>query len=297
MSPIIHRAVRAAALGVAVAAIAACSDRQTAARADSDLSRDLALAGQTNAQPALQDTAVSTPAAPERAQTPPAPVPERRAPQRTPAPQPHRVASAPVQQAPASAPPAQAPAQTAPAPAPAPAPVAKVISAGTAIAMTSGSRVCTSTNKVGDKITATVTNPITGSGGATIPAGARVVLEVTDVKPGDTPESSWILLRTTSVYINGVSYPVSGDVATTTPLERTQAPNSGASDKEKVIGGAIVGGLLGQLLGHNTKGTVIGAAAGAATGAAVAHAQHSFQACMPEGASLTLTLSGPVTMS
>ncbi|MDE3151297.1 MAG: hypothetical protein KGL93_03525, partial [Gemmatimonadota bacterium] len=56
--------VRAFACSAAVIALAGCTERRTAERADSDLSHDLALAGQLTAQPALKDTAIAPAAAP-----------------------------------------------------------------------------------------------------------------------------------------------------------------------------------------------------------------------------------------
>ena len=286
--------VRALAVVGAFVVLTACSDRQNAARADSDLSHDLALAGQTRAQPALKDAPLPGPVVqPKTVEAP------QRTRQRAAAPQPTRVAATPPPQTPAPVP-APQPVVAAPvasAPAPAPAPVAKVVATGTAVSLTSGAKLCTTANKVGDKITATVSSTVTGAGGASIPAGSRVVVEVSQVRLGDTPENSTILLRATSVYIDGVSYPVSGDVASNTNLEKADAPNTGVSDTKKVLGGAAAGAILGQILGHNTKGTVIGAAAGAAAGAAVAHAQKSYQACLPEGASLRLTLASPLTLN
>ncbi|MDE3053789.1 MAG: hypothetical protein KGJ70_07880, partial [Gemmatimonadota bacterium] len=160
------------------------------------------------------------------------------------------------------------------------------------IALSSGMRVCTNSNKIGDKLVATVTSPVTGSGGATIPSGSRVVLEIAQVAPDDTV----ITFRPTAIYVGGGTYAVSGAVTAATAMQRADVPSTGATDKEKVAGGAIAGAILGQILGRNTRSTVIGAAAGAAAGAAVAHAQRQYQACLPEGAALTLTLGAPLTL-
>lgn len=289
--------MRGLALMAAVTVASACSERRTAERADSDLSHDLALAGQVNAQPALQDTAVATEPQP-KPQEPPAPVPraEPTSPRRAPVPHPTSVAQAPARVVPAEptvVPQPDSSALTAVAPVPEP----KLIDSGTGIALSSGMRVCTNTNKVGDKLVATVTSPVTGGDGAIVPAGSRVVLEVAALTPGDSPDSNTIVFRPTSIYINGKAYPVSGAITSATTMQRVEVSNGGVSDKQKVVGGAIVGAILGQILGRDTKSTVIGAAAGAATGAAVAKAQQNYQSCLPEGAALTLTLSAPVIMN
>jgi hypothetical protein len=288
--------VRALTLAVALVALSACTERRTAERADSDLSHDLALANQITAQPALKDTTIAP--EPQRQQPPAqAPRPELRTPRREPVPQPRPAATSPTNVSqPATTPVTQQPDSSAMAAA-APAPEQKLLGAGTGIALNSGMSVCTNTNKVGDKLVATVTSPVQGTGGAVIPAGARIVLAVARVTPGDATSDTSIVLQPMSIYVDGTSYPVSGTIAPTTALKRTEVPGTGPSDKEKVAGGAVVGALLGQLFGHSTKSTVIGAAAGAATGAAVAHAQKNYQICLPEGSSLVLTLDTPLVLN
>jgi hypothetical protein len=184
-----------------------------------------------------------------------------------------------------------------PAPTPIPAAAARPsreIGAGTGIVMTSGGRVCTETNRPGDKIVATIDSPISGTNGAFIPAGSKVVLEIASVTPGDQAQ---IDFRVRGLYLNDSLYTIAGTVSPSTPLERVKVANSDANaDKKKVIGGAIAGAILGQIIGHNTKGTVIGAATGAAAGAVAAKAGEKYEACLPAGASLHMTLAQSVVM-
>jgi hypothetical protein len=164
--------------------------------------------------------------------------------------------------------------------------------------LTSGTKVCTN-NLPGDKLVATVNSAVTGVNGGVIPAGSSVVLEVAAVQPGQDAQSARILFRVRSVIINDKTYNVDANVTLQSPLDKTKVDNGDPNaDKKKVIGGAIIGGLLGQLIGHNTKGTVIGAAAGAATGAVVAHKSDGgqWQACLPSGASLQMTLNAPLVL-
>jgi len=271
--------------GLGLIAIAACADHKRTANADSDLTRDLQLAGQINAQPTFQDTALSS-AAPAR--TP--------APTKTPAPTPTRTAR---QERRMSPPPAQDVRPSIPTPRPvpaaAPAPMpSREIGAGTGIVMTSGGRVCTETNRPGDKIVATIDSPVSGTNGALIPAGSKVVLEIASVTPGD---QAHIDFRVKGLYVNDSLYAATGTVSPTTPLERVKIANPDANaDKKKVIGGAIAGAILGQIIGHNTKGTVIGAAAGAAAGAGAAEGGGKYENCLPAGASLHMTLGQAVAM-
>ena len=287
---------RAAMLGVALVSLAACGDRRAADRAaaDSALTRDLTLASAPTAQPTFQDTAIApAPAAATRPkQEPPAPAPVRRrvAPQpRVEAPQPVPRQMLPPQPAPQSV--VDQPA------APAAAPARGEIGAGTAFALTSGSKVCTNSNMPGDKIVATLNSPVTGSNGVVIPAGANVVLEVASASAGQNGENPHITFRVRSIVVNDKTYSVVGDVTTLDTLQRTKVASGDPNgQKKKVIGGAIAGALIGQMIGHNTKGTVIGAAAGAAAGAAISKSGEKFEGCLPSGASLRLTLSEPVVM-
>jgi hypothetical protein len=270
---------------LAIAALAACSDHKRGASADSGLTRDLQLAGQINAQPTFQDTALNSPAAAVR----------ESAPAKTPTPAPTRSTRPERRMSPATAPLDVHPSTPAPTPIPAAAArPSREIGAGTGIVMTSGGRVCTETNRPGDKIVATIDSPISGTNGAFIPAGSKVVLEIASVTPGDQAQ---IDFRVRGLYLNDSLYTIAGTVSPSTPLERVKVANSDANaDKKKVIGGAIAGAILGQIIGHNTKGTVIGAATGAAAGAVAAKAGEKYEACLPAGASLHMTLAQSVVM-
>ncbi|HEY5060691.1 MAG TPA: hypothetical protein VII52_04095, partial [Gemmatimonadaceae bacterium] len=248
------------AAAVALLGLVACSEHSSnRAASDSSLARDLALAGQQTAQPTFQDTTIA-----------PTPAPAAHTNRDDQTPIRSRVARNPRNRAPQPVPPSPSP-EPVPAPqvqlaGPTPAVIHGVIGAGTGVGLTSGTKVCTSTNLPGDKLAATVNESITGSNGAVIPAGSTVVLEVASSTAGQNPDPAHIAFRVRSVVVNDKTYDVTGDVTTVTPVEKTKVAGTDISDnKGKVIGGAIVGALLGQFIGHNTKGTVIGAAAGAAT--------------------------------
>src|SRR5207248_389818 len=206
-----------------------CSDHRRNGSADSDLTRDLQLAGQISARPAptFQDTALSS-AAPVRASAAAkTPTPARSATRRE--------RSMSPAQPPLDVTPHPQPSAPIPSPAPASAPT-REIGAGTGITMTSGGRVCTETNRPGDKIVATVDAPISGSNGALIPAGSKVVLEIASVTPGDQAQISF---RVRALYVNDSSYSIAGTVSPSTPLERVKVQNPDANaDKKKEIGRA-----------------------------------------------------------
>jgi hypothetical protein len=293
-------------LSAGVVALAACSrEGANNAASDSALTRDLALAGQQTqvAPPTFQDTTVAPAPEPQRIKTRPVtvehePTPRARARQpRTPEPRPQQPNPTPAP------PPQPAPVQTVPVPAPISLPgpvVAKAeIGAGSTAGLTSGAKVCSGTNLPGDKVVATLNEAVTGTNGALIPAGSAVVLEVASVPPADNPDNAQVAFRVRSVVVNDKTYNVDATVTPTGQLEKTKVsdPNAG-TDKTKVIGGAIAGAILGQMIGHNTKGTIIGAAAGGAAGAAASHMGGTkWQACLPAGAPLRLTLNAPLVIS
>lgn len=291
---------RWATLATLMAYAAACGDRgaQSKATADSQLARDLALASQQpSQQPTFQDTAIApTPKPAPATETAPVPQPRARSPRR---PQPRAEAPRPVSPPPPTQTSVSQPTQVAQAPAPAPAaaPARGEIGVGTGFGLTSGAKVCTNTNRAGDKIVATLNSAVTGSNGAVIPAGSTIVLEVASTNAGQNGDGAQINFRIRSLVINDKTYDVSGDVSTVSTVEKTKVANGDPNaEKKKVVGGAIAGAILGQMIGHNTKGTIIGAAAGAATGAAISKSGESYEGCLPAGSSLHITLNAPIVM-
>jgi hypothetical protein len=285
----------------ALALLGACrdgADSDAAASTDSAFARDLALAQSEvapttvfNDAPLSGSTTPAVTPAPEPARAParstrPAPAPRRQSP-------PARVSTTPRPTPPE-------PRATEPEAAPTPATSAArpdgatgVIGAGTRVGMTTNGRACTSA-LAGDKFTATVTSTVTGSNGASIPAGSTVVLEVTSVERADPIEASRIHFHVRAIDVSGESRPGEGDVATLGQMETVRV--SGGSDRTKVVGGAVAGAILGRVLGGGTKGTVIGAAAGAAAGSAASRRSQGTVACLPEGSALQLTLSREIVV-
>ena len=263
---------------MSIGAFSACRrDDNSALTKDSSLMRDLAGAD-TSAQPQLKDVP------PAEA---PAPTAESKAPPRT--------TSRPKTTSPA----ASAPAAPAPSPAPAPAPpVAKTgtIAGGTTLALSSTEKVCTNTNKVGDRFTATVNEAIAGSNGATIPAGSRVTIEVTTLHRSENANDRIVMgFRVVSVTVDGKTYYPDAEVVTAS-VDRVRATSTGDAAK-KVAAGAVVGAVLGQVIGRDRKGTLIGAAAGAAAGGAAAAATADHDGCVNSGAPISIKITQPLTIT
>jgi len=275
--------------------LAACTEKKNDTLAqDTSLNRDIQLANaDTAAQPTLKDVPVATTPSPAPATTAPAPRPTTSAPRtsttsrpattttRTPAPT--RTSSQPTTGTTSSG-------NTVTRTGAGSESALGTIASGSTVNLASGSRICTNTNHVGDRFNATVTEPVSGSNGAVIPAGATATVEVTALKRSENANDNVTMgLRVVSFTFGGRTYPVS---ATTSYARVEKVRNEPkAKDAQKVAVGAAVGGILGQVLGKNTKGTVIGAATGAAVGAGAAAATANYEGCVPSGGRITVTLN------
>jgi len=164
------------------------------------------------------------------------------------------------------------------------------IPAGATLNLASGSKICTNTNKVGERFSATVTDAVVGSNGAVIPAGATANVEVTELKRSENANDNVVMgFRVVSVSFGGHTYPVS---ATTSYAQVSKVKNQPkGKDVQKVVGGAAIGAIAGQLLGRSTKATVIGGAVGAAAGAGAAAATANYEGCVNSGGRITATLN------
>jgi hypothetical protein len=258
---------------LALGAVFACSgrDADTAAVDSADSARDITVVpADTANQPQLKDVPAS----------PPASAPARPRPTNPP-----RVN-----------PPASQPAPAPVTPAPDPGPRTGTIASGTSLALASGSKVCTNTNKVGDRFNASLTESVTGTNGVTLPAGSSVSIEITELKRSTDSKTNIVMgFRVVSISANGRTYTPDAEVVSAS-IDRVRAQVRG-DDAKKVATGAAAGAIVGQVLGRNTKGTLIGAAVGAAAGAAAASSTSDYEGCVNAGAAIAVRLTGPLTIS
>ena len=287
MSQYIRRLGTPLALTIALMS-AACGtggdDNDSALATDSTLNRDLQLAqGDSAAQPQLTDV-------PAQAEAP-APAPTTTRP-RTPS----RPATRPSTPAPKASEPVRTPTgNTVTTGEKSSGGDVGMVAAGTTLTLASGSKVCTNTNKVGDRITATLNEAVTGSNGAVIPAGATAVIEVTKLKRSENANDNIEMgFAVRSISFGGNTYNVDADV-TSAAVERTRSATK-SDDAKKVIGGAVIGAVIGQVIGKDTKGTVIGAATGAAAGTAAAATTANYDGCVNDGGRITIKLTSPLTI-
>jgi hypothetical protein len=167
-----------------------------------------------------------------------------------------------------------------------------VIAAGSTVTLRAESRVCTSNHKVGDRFTASVVSPVVGSNGAVIPAGATVILTLTQLKRSrNVKEPIVIGLAVNSVAVGADIYPVQATVAS---AEVERVPSKPKGDLGKVLGGTAAGAIAGQVVTQSAAGTVAGGAAGGAAGAAAAAATADYDGCIPNGGRIRVTLRNPL---
>ena len=268
---------------------------------DSTLIRDIALANaDTSAQPELKDVPATTdPIVSDAAPTPrvsPRPTTSersRREPpvavvtRRTPPPPPVTTPATPANTTPNGNTVTEGPAGGERA--------VGMIAGGSQISLYSGQRVCTNTYAVGDRFTASVAESVQGSNGASIPAGATAIIEITSAKRSDNANDGIELeFVVRSIAFNGKTYPVNSTV-TYAEVDKVRDAST-SDDARKVATGAVIGAIAGQILGKRTKSTVIGAATGAAAGAVVAGATAKYDGCVPSGGRISLTLSEPMVV-
>ena len=169
------------------------------------------------------------------------------------------------------------------------------IPSGSNITLTSNTKVCTNTHKVGDRFTANVAETVTGSGGATIPAGAQAVVQVTSLKRSENANDDIVMgFNVISITFGGKTYNVDATTQSAAVDKVRNQPKS--KDAQKVAIGAAIGAAAGQVLGKDTKSTVIGAAAGAAAGTAVAVGTANYEGCVNPGARIVIKLNNSMSV-
>jgi hypothetical protein len=210
--------LRTSVVAVLALSFVACSDKKAgdSLAQDTSLTKDLALANRDSAaQPQLQDVPVETTPAPVAAE--PAPAPRPRARTVTPPRTTTRTVNQPPRTRPAEpevgASTVTSSGNTVTAEAKGSERSFGTVSVGSQVSFYAGQRVCTNTNQVGDKFTAQISDPVQGSNGAVIPAGASAIVEITTLKRSERANDNIeVGLRVESITFNGKTYPVKSEV-------------------------------------------------------------------------------------
>ncbi|MDP2480047.1 MAG: hypothetical protein Q8W51_07875 [Candidatus Palauibacterales bacterium] len=182
-----------------------------------------------------------------------------------------------------------------PAATPAPAMVSLRVASGTQLETALDGRLSTQDSKVGDRFTATVSQPVTVDGRTAIPEGATVHGEVTAVqKSGSSGQPAVLKVDFTSLTVGGESYPIAADLLKAEPQKKSRTSTGEAA--VKIGAGTAAGAILGRIIGGNKTGTFIGAAVGAAAGTAIVLGTQDVDAVLPAQSPMTLQLKQPVTV-
>jgi hypothetical protein len=159
-----------------------------------------------------------------------------------------------------------------------------------------GLHVVTSTTsetaRVEDRVEAKVTRDVMADGRVAIPAGTRVIGDVTLVeRGGKMKDKARLGVRFhTLVLANGNQVPFRTDAIF------REGSSPGAESARKIGGAAVGGAILGAIIG-GAKGAAIGGATGAAGGSAVVMAGDRNPATLPAGTIVTVRLSSPVAIA
>ena len=116
----------------------------------------------------------------------------------------------------------------------------------------------------GDAVSATLPEAVVVHDTVAVPAGTRVVGEVSSVESTGRMKSK----ASIGVRFDRMQPPGGAEISIATEPLFYRAGGEGTRDAELIGGGTVVGGVIGGLTGNVLKGAVIGAAAG--TGAALA---------------------------
>ena len=200
--------------------------------------------------------------------------------------------STPAQPAPKNSPTSPAPPPEPPAEQPAqPAAIARVIPAGTVIAVRLIDTVDSSRIRPGQLFDATVNAPVLAGGRSLIPQGtrAKVMLAGLDLA-GHIEGRSVLKLALASIVIHGVPIPVK------TNLFEKAGSSRGKASAVVIGGGAAVGAAIGGIFGHK-KGAALGAASGAGAGTGERLVTKGPPVTIPSETVLQFTLSGPLNIT
>ena len=200
----------------------------------------------------------------------------------------------------ASAPkPAPKPVAAAPAPKPAvekPKPVATgpkdyVVPTGTSLSVQLPAEISTKTAKVGQRLTANLTNDIVIDGKVVARAGTPVQGSITQVISGSKTIGGKPTLGLTfdSMTFEG------GDMPIAAKITQVADKSDKAGDTAKIAGGAVAGGVIGHQI-NSDNGKIIGALIGAAAGTAAAK-KTGKEVVLPAGTVVGMTLESPVTVT
>ena len=171
------------------------------------------------------------------------------------------------------------------------------IPSGTTLEVTLDNEIGTKSSKVGDTFSATVTNAVVATNGATaVPTGSRIYGKVTGLDNSDrVGEPAAIKVDFERIVVNGVSRPFYAKVTATNLATR------GADSRDDTIRKAGVGAAAGAILGGILSGgdldkILLGGALGAAAGTVISLGMGDVEGVLPAGTTMQLTTTRTVAL-
>ncbi len=145
-------------------------------------------------------------------------------------------------------------------------------------------------NRVGDKFTASLEQPLYVNDVLVAPKGADVYGRLDEAKEaGHIEGRSQLKLSLTGIMVNGQVVPI------TTGDYEVAGKSRGSNTAKKVGGGAAVGAVIGAIVGGG-KGAAVGAGVGAGAGTAVQVMTKGEQVHVPSETLLEFSIDQPVSM-
>lgn len=167
-----------------------------------------------------------------------------------------------------------------------------ILSADSVIGLQVDTPVSTDTAEVEDDVEARVTRDVMVSDRVAIPAGTRVLGSVVLVeRAGQIKGASRLGVRFHTVVLDSLV-----EVPVVTETVYREGEGRGSKSAAKIGGAAVGGAILGAIFGGG-RGAAIGGAAGAAGGTAAAMTGDGEAATLVAGATLTVRLSRPATVT
>lgn len=159
--------------------------------------------------------------------------------------------------------------------------------------------VNTGKSNVGDKIEATLLQPLNAADGTPIAQqGATIRGEISELKPAShsKSEEDRATLKLNFTSIETVDGEKTLNATVTNSEGAMTAGGTGKRDALVIGGSAALGAILGKIIGKDTKGAVIGAFGGAILGTGAMMASKGHEVDVPAGSKVTLRAEDPVTV-
>jgi hypothetical protein len=165
-----------------------------------------------------------------------------------------------------------------------------VIPASSVLGLKVETPISSETARVEDRVEARVTRDVMADGRVAIPAGSRIIGDVTEVERGGKMKGKARL----GVRFHTIVLDRNQVALRTDPIVR-EGQSPGAESARKIGGAAVGGAVLGAIMG-GAKGAAIGGATGAAGGSAVVMASDRNAATLPAGTIVTVRLTSSVAV-